>query len=118
MNAGSDQEHYFFQTTMNKPTKPTSQLGSENVSPTCYFNATTFQAYLYTKMPKSYPSNDTTSNSTEPFAPWPYAVKVEQVAASGAGTPDCVGPSGESLGDYSVSEAGQLCDCLYLNTGT
>jgi hypothetical protein len=118
LNEGTDQEHYFFQTSMQKPTKPSSQLGDQNVASTCYFNGTTFHAYLYTKMAKTYPNNSTVTNSTDPFTAWPYAVKIEQVAASGAGSPDCVDPSGKSVGDFSVEDQGQLCDCLYLNTGT
>ena len=117
MNSGADDEHYFFQTSMQKPTKPVGQLTSENVQATCYFNSTTFQAYLYTKIAKTYPNNSTT-NTTEPFMPWPYAVKVEQVTGAGVGTPTCLDPSGNSLGDFSVSDRTQLCDCLYLNTGT
>lgn len=69
-------------------------------------------------MAKTYPNNSTVTNSTDPFTAWPYAVKIEQVAASGAGSPDCVDPSGKSVGDFSVEDQGQLCDCLYLNTGT
>lgn len=102
---------------MQKPTKPVGQLGSENVQATCYFNSTTFQASLYTKMEKTYPNNST-AITTEPFAPWPYAVKVEQVVGAGEGTPTCLDPSGNSLGNFSVSDGSQLCDCLYLNTGT
>ncbi|KAH9207292.1 hypothetical protein DL95DRAFT_527979 [Leptodontidium sp. 2 PMI_412] len=120
MKAGADDEHYFFQTMMDKPTKPVAQLGSENVASTCYFNSTTFQGYLYTKMPKTFITNNTnsTTDTNTPFAAWPYAVKVEQVASAGDGTPTCLGPSGESLGDFSVADGTQLCDCLYLNTGT
>lgn len=119
LNGGTDQEHYFFQFNMQKPVKPAAALTSSNVASTCYFNQTTFQAYLYTKMEKTYPSNSTSStNTTEPFTPWPYAVKVEQVAGAGAGTPTCLDSSGNSLGDFSVSDRSQLCDCLYLNTGT
>jgi hypothetical protein len=78
-----------------------------------------FQAYLYTKMEKTYPSNSTAStNATEAFAPWPFAAKVEQVAGAGAGTPACLDASGNVLGDFSVSDTTQLCDCVYLNTGT
>ncbi|KUJ08878.1 uncharacterized protein LY89DRAFT_328300 [Mollisia scopiformis] len=119
MNSGASDEHYFFQTMMSKPTKPAVQLGSQNVASTCYFNQTTFQAYLYTKMPKSYPPS--TTNTTDPsgaFIEWPYAVKVEQVAGAGPNVPTCVGPSGQVLGDFSVADETQLCDCLYLNTGT
>ncbi|KAH7319171.1 hypothetical protein BKA65DRAFT_96090 [Rhexocercosporidium sp. MPI-PUGE-AT-0058] len=120
MNAGADDEHYFFQTMMDKPTRPVAQLGSENVASTCYFNSTTFQGYLYTKMPKTFFTNDTNSSidTNTPFAAWPYAVKVEQVASAGSGTPTCLGPAGQSLGDFSVADGTQLCDCLYLNTGT
>ncbi|KAL2063580.1 hypothetical protein VTL71DRAFT_5385 [Oculimacula yallundae] len=121
MNAGADDEHYFFQTMMDKPTKPVAQLGSANVASTCYFNSTTFQGYLYTKMPKTYMTNNETSSTdttNAAFAAWPYAVKVEQVASAGSGTPTCLGPSGENLDDSSVPDTTQLCDCLYLNTGT
>jgi hypothetical protein len=119
MNAGQDDEHYFFQLMMSKPTKPTVPLTSSNLASTCYFNQTTFHAYLYTKMPKSYPNNGANTTDTQvAFTPWPYMAKVEQVAASGAGTPTCLDPSGNVMGDFSVSDPTQLCDCLYLNTGT
>ncbi|KAG4435272.1 hypothetical protein IFR05_009232 [Cadophora sp. M221] len=120
MKAGTDDEHYFFQTMMDKPTKPVAQLGSENVASTCYFNSTTFQGYLYTKKSKTFITSDTNSSTdtNSPFAAWPYAVKIEQVASAGEGTPTCLDPSGESLGDFSVTDGTQLCDCLYLNTGT
>lgn len=118
-NPGANDEHYFFQTMTQKLTKPTAQLGSQNVASTCYFNQTTFQGHLYTKMPKSYPSSSTnTTSSSGAFIPWPYAVKVEQVAGAGAETPTCLGPSGQVLGDFSESDGTKLCDCLYLNTGT
>jgi hypothetical protein len=119
MNQGTDQEHYFFQMNIQKPVIPTTALTSSNVVSTCYFNQTTLQAYLYTKMEKSYPSNGTNdTNTTEPFAPWPYAVKVEQVSAAGPRTPTCLDASGNSMGDFSVSDTADLCDCLYLNSGT
>jgi hypothetical protein len=119
MNAGQADEHYFFQMNTQKPTKPASQLGSQNVASTCYFNQTTFQGYLYTQMAKTYPNNSTNdTNTSDPFTPWPYAVKIEEVAAAAAGTPTCLGPSGESLGNFGISDGTQLCDCLYLNYGT
>jgi hypothetical protein len=83
MNAGQADEHYFFQMNTQKPTKPASQLGSQNVASTCYFNQTTFQGYLYTQMAKTYPNNGTNdTNTSDPFTPWPYAVKIEEVAAA------------------------------------
>lgn len=119
MNSGADDEHYFFQTSIQKPTKPVAQLGSQNVASTCYFNSTTFQGYLYTKMPKTFSPNDTDGTQTSmAFEAWPFAVKVEQVAAAGSGTPTCLDTAGNSLGDFSVADGTQLCDCLYMNTGT
>lgn len=116
MKAGQADEHYFFQLSMSKPTKPTQQLGSENVAATCYFNDTTLQGYLYTKMKKSYPKDESVHEGG--FDPWPYAIKIEQVKGAGQGMPECKDPSGKSLGDFSVEDGTQLCDCLYLNTGT
>jgi hypothetical protein len=119
-NQGQSDEYYFFQIMMQKPTKPTSQLGSSNVASTCYFNETTFQGYLYTKMDATYGSSSgaNTSDTSDPFAPWPYAVRVEQIATAGTNTPTCLGPDSQSLGNFSVSDDSQLCDCVYLNTGT
>lgn len=118
MSVGTSQEHYFFQISLQKPTKPAGPLGSADVASTCYFNDTTLQTYLYTRLPKTYPINNTDTNTNGSFASWPYAVKIEQVAASGSGTPTCLDPSGNSVGDFSITGGDQICDCLYLNTGT
>lgn len=71
-------------------------------------------------MAKTYPSNGTATdtNENQPFAAWPNAVRIEQMAASGTGSPTCLDPSGNSLGDFSVQQQGEQCDCLYVNTGT
>jgi len=114
-NSGTAEEHYFFSTPSNKETRPATQLGSQNVAATCEFKDTVLQGFLYTKMSKTYPSNST---STAPFAPWPYAVRFEQAAEAELGIPDCTDPSGQSLGDFSVTSQGQVCQCLYQNTGT
>jgi len=118
MNEGASNEYYFFQTNTQKLTKPAVQLGSQNVASTCYFNQTTFHGYLYTKMAKTYTSSTNGTDSSGAFIPWPYAVKVEQVTGAGSDVPTCVGPTGQVLGDFSVDDRTQLCDCLYLNTGT
>ena len=117
MNPGTDQEHYFFKMAMQKPVKPSTPLTSSNVASTCYFNRTLLQASLYTKMEKTYPNSSTASTDpSNAFTPWPYAVKVEQVSDAGAGIPTCVDSSGNSVGDFSVSDTSQMCDCLYVNT--
>jgi len=70
------------------------------------------QGFLYTKKEKSI------KGEKGAFEPWPSAVKIEQVAAARKGVPDCVDAGGSNLGDFSVEDESQLCDCLYLNTGT
>lgn len=115
--AGTDLEHYSFQISMQKPVIPDAALTPSDVSATCYYNNTILQAYLYTKMPKTYPPNSTINNSSA-FTAWPYAVRVEQLAQSGPDTPTCLDRAGNSLGDYSIEETGQICDCVYINTGT
>lgn len=114
LKPGQADEHYFFQYAMSKPTKPAKQLGDQNVAATCYFKDTTMQAYLYTKQARTYMLD----SDVGAFDAWPYAVKVEQVSGAGAGSPECKDPSGNLLGDFSVEDGTQLCDCLYLNTGT
>jgi len=118
MNATQDTEHYYFQTTMQKPTIPTTPLTSSNTASMCYFNQTSFQGYLYTKKEKTYPNNSTTVNSTEPYGPWPYAVRIEQTSPAGAGIPTCLDPMGQSQGDFSVADTSETCECQYLNMGT
>ena len=116
MKQGQEDEHYFFQLNMSKPTKPTSQLGQQNVAATCYFDNTTLQAYLYTKKQKTYPPNEAGERGS--FKAWPGAVKVEQVTGAKMGNPRCVDMGGQSLGEFGVEDGTQLCDCLWLNTGT
>ncbi|KAH8813253.1 hypothetical protein F5884DRAFT_879452 [Xylogone sp. PMI_703] len=116
--AGTAEEAYFFQISADMPVAAGS-LGGTNEPATCYYNATTFQAYLYTKRPKSYPAAGASSvEGSAAFQPWPYAAKVEQVIGAGPGTPTCVDAAGNPLGDFTVSDGTKLCDCLYLNTGT
>jgi hypothetical protein len=116
LKEGQEDEHFFFQLNMSKPTKPTSQLGDQNVAATCYFDDTTLQAYLYTKREKTYPLNEVGEGGG--FMPWPGAVKIEQVAGAKLGSPRCVDGSGGNLGEFGDEDGTQLCDCLWLNTGT
>ncbi|RDW73136.1 hypothetical protein BP6252_07043 [Coleophoma cylindrospora] len=118
-DAGLATEHYSFQMTTQKAVIPSAALTSANMAATCYFNQTMFNAMLYTKMAKTYSSSSRmASTESKTFAPWPYAARVEQIAQSGPRTPSCLDASGMSLGDFSLSEAGDQCDCLYMNTGT
>ena len=69
-------------------------------------------------MEKSYPSSGIANVTGEAYEDWPYAVKVSQVSNAGSGTPTCLGPQGQSLGDFSVADKSEECECAYLNTGT
>lgn len=119
-SAGNADEHYYFQTTMQKTTKPSSQLGDQNVVATCYFNQTVLEGFLYTKMAKTYPSveNATDISENQVFGAWPFAVDIQQGATSESGSPTCLDPSGNSLGTFSVQQDGESCQCAYLNTRT
>ncbi|KAG9235932.1 hypothetical protein BJ875DRAFT_494615 [Amylocarpus encephaloides] len=116
--ANQADEHYYFSTNIPKLTKPTTQIGENNVAAACNFNNTVLTGLLYTRRQKSYPSANAISTEAGAYKSWPYAVEIEQVATSGSGTPSCVDPSGTSLGSFEVPEQGQQCECEYLNSGT
>lgn len=118
-NPNQADEYYYFSTTLQKPTKPAAQLGSENVASTCYFNQTVFEGYLYTKMNAALGGSISSANGTGvgAYKPWPYAVRVKQTSAAGSDTPTCLGPDGQVLGDFSVADASQECGCTYANAG-
>jgi hypothetical protein len=115
-NASQASEHYYFSTEMQKPTRPSVPLTSQNIAATCYFNQTMFEGFLYTKMARTFGGN--TTDTGQPFEQWPYAARVQQTSGGGAGTPTCLGPQRQSLGSFSVSDSAEQCECLYLNTGT
>ncbi|KAL3423465.1 hypothetical protein PVAG01_05212 [Phlyctema vagabunda] len=116
-DVGLATEHYSFQVSMQKPVRPSVALTSSNAAATCYFYDAVFRGYLYTTMASSLPINATATESGKAYVPWPYAVRVEQVSASGTDTPTCLDSQGNSLGDFSADE-GNECDCLYRNTRT
>lgn len=115
-------EHFsFVLTAMNKPVVPVVALASNNAATTCYFNQTTLEARLYTKMAKTYPaslagSNGNSSTASE-FAPWPYAASIEQTASGGNDVPNCYDAAGKKVGDFKAQMGGE-CSCAYQNYGT
>jgi hypothetical protein len=123
LDSGLSTEHYsFVLTSMNKPVVPSSAITTTNIATTCYFNQTSLEARLYTKMAKTYPpssesSSGTSSNSTTSFVPWPYAAYVDQMDAGGANVPQCYDNSGNAAGDFAAETGGE-CSCLYQNYGT
>lgn len=113
INEGSDNEYYSFDIPLTKSTRPAAPLGTSNVAAACTFSNSILRAELYTKIGRTL--NDTESEGSLPFQPWPYMVKIEQTAAPSAGIPQCVDLSGNYLGDFS-SQDGE-CGCEYVNTG-
>ncbi|KAF2139831.1 uncharacterized protein K452DRAFT_310212 [Aplosporella prunicola CBS 121167] len=115
---GEDSERYTFQFTMDKTVVPSSALTDDGSSSVCYFNSTTFTAYLYTKMAKGYPTSKQPANTTNEA--WPYAFRAEQSIAGGDNVPICYkttdGEIGEQITDTLEAEgASTLCSCLYRN---
>jgi hypothetical protein len=113
VNPGQDSENYRFQVTINKAVH--TNINGQDA--TCYFNATTFTGYLYTKAAKQYPADGQAlpagGNST-----WPFAMRFEEVAAGGQNVPDCYAVDGQSISGIQAADGGSLCDCLYRNWHT
>lgn len=121
MDQGKDTEHYFFQLLLDKQVRPTAALTADDSATVCFYNSTTFQASLYTKEARSYPTT-TQMNSTPPaYELWPFAVKVEEVIGGGDNVPNCYTAVNNRIGSrvnsssLTAQPAGDLCDCLYLN---
>ena len=134
VNAGSDGEQYRLQITQTKTVSVMSGLGSGMAQ--CDFNSTTFQAYLYTKMARTYPNPSQEQQMAKATFPlWPFgvqcppdlrhcyadrtqAVRIEQVIGGGQGVPNCYQTSQGTLGEpitagLNAQDAGSLCSCLY-----
>jgi hypothetical protein len=122
-DSGLSTEYYsFVLTSMNKPVVPSTAITTANIATTCYFNQTSLEARLYTKMAKTYlsPSDSspgTSDNSTASFAPWPYAAYVDQSDSGGPNVPQCYDNSENQVGYFAVETGGE-CSCLYQNYGT
>lgn len=115
MDVGLSTERYTFQIESNKPVIPTTDVSGSNVQSTCYFNATSFEAELYTKKKKLYPLDS--GASSDAFVPWPYAASVKQVAVSGSNVPECFTADGKKVGDFEAASSGEECTCNYQNYG-
>ncbi|PVI03228.1 hypothetical protein DM02DRAFT_612450 [Periconia macrospinosa] len=123
LDAGKDTERYRFQISQTKVVAPRSNITEDNAATSCDFDNTNLQAYLYTKMAKSWPDTDKGDPSGEPsFTTWPFAVRVEQAVGGGENVPSChKQKDGQSQGDkipLKAQDAGALCSCLYKNWHT
>jgi hypothetical protein len=124
LDEGLTTERYRFQLETNKPVSPSGSLTSDNAAVNCFYNSTTLQAYLYTKMASSYPDASKGENSGNPTFPvWPFALRVEQIIGGGQDVPNCWTlnngvPDQQITDGLQAQDAGQLCSCLYKNWRT
>ncbi|KAF9692162.1 hypothetical protein EKO04_009984 [Ascochyta lentis] len=108
-------ERYRFQISRTKTVNMTGTIGHSRGNFECDYGATNLQAYLYTKMQRTYP-DDTISVSNTRNNVWPYAVRIEQAVGGGENVPLCTKSSGEKVTDgIKAQDAGNLCSCLYKN---
>ena len=132
LDAGQPSERYAFNLSMTKQVYPSGSITSDNAATTCFYNSTTFQASLYTKMAKSYSGAGQAGSSIDngggvggsgsgaSFPEWPFAVQVEQVAAGGQDVPNCYktdnGGIGERITEGLAPEGAESeCSCVYQN---
>jgi len=91
---------------------PSASLSGDNIRSTCFFNSTTFQASLYTRLNATF--TDASFNTT-----WPGAVKVEQVASGGSDVPNCYhlsnGYASGSQIPLATESGEEQCSCVYSN---
>lgn len=145
LDEGKSTERYRFQTSMTKTVSPDSGLTKDNAAAECEFEGTSLQAYLYTKMERSYPDTEAGDPTGNPsFSVWPFgtytpllgpwrrraiadcsviAVRVEQAVGGGDNIPSCYKLSNGQPGDrittgLEAQDAGNLCSCLYKNWRT
>jgi hypothetical protein len=127
LDAGKETERYHFQLNLARSVSPSSNITTDNSAVECQFPGTSLQASLYTRMSKSYPNAEKGDPTGDPIStPWPYAVRIEQVAGGGQNVPECyksdkngkVQMQGGPVGDFEPQDRGALCSCLYKNWRT
>lgn len=73
LDEGKDTERYRFQISSTKTVTPSTNLTDDNASTECNFDNTDLQAYLYTKMAKSYPDTEHGDPTGDPSSTvWPF----------------------------------------------
>ncbi|KAL8710783.1 MAG: hypothetical protein Q9225_007231 [Loekoesia sp. 1 TL-2023] len=125
VDAGTDDERYQFNTTLNKITVP-------SIGVNCFFNDTTMEGNLYTKKPQNYTVSGTSTSfaatatapaSSNDFQLWPYAVDVRQTIGGGQTVPECFRIQNNQRGDRITDgivpqSASSICSCEYKNFGS
>ena len=129
VDAGRPSERYTFALPLDKYVVPNAPITGDNTAAACWYNATRFEANLFTRM--SAGANDTASASgSAPPAPtptngwqaWPYAVNVTQRIAGGDNVPNCYQLTNGVLGrpvtqGLAPKSASNICECGWKNFG-
>ncbi|KAL8775999.1 MAG: hypothetical protein Q9213_008414 [Squamulea squamosa] len=120
LDAGTEEERWRFETTLDKITIP-------SIGMNCYFNDTTLEGNLYTKKARDYPTPTpaeapSTAESRDEFRPWPYAIDIRQSVGGGQDTPQCFrmqnGEKGDRITEGIFPKGGnEICSCEYKNFG-
>jgi hypothetical protein len=130
VDKGQASERYHFSTMVNAVIAPIGQLTPDNAKALCYYNSTTFQADLYTKMAKLYPNStsvgavpSTPPGSSTAFQAWPYALSVELSISGGPDVPACYTivnslPGGLITNGFTAESSSSKCSCFYQNADT
>ncbi|KAF1926175.1 uncharacterized protein M421DRAFT_68186 [Didymella exigua CBS 183.55] len=115
LDKDKDTERYRFQISRTKTVNMTGTMGNSRGTFECDYGATNLQAYLYTKMARTYPDDTIVVPKTSNTV-WPYAVRVEQAVGGGNNVPSCTKSTGEHVSSGIVAQdASSLCSCLYKN---
>lgn len=73
LDQGQDTERYRFQLDQTKTVSPSQSITDDNAAVECDFDNTSLQAYLYTKMARSYPDTSKGEPDGSPSFPvWPF----------------------------------------------
>ncbi|KAF1998675.1 hypothetical protein P154DRAFT_577782 [Amniculicola lignicola CBS 123094] len=124
LDAGQTTERYRFQMSQTKKVSPAASITDDDAAVECQYANTNLQAYLYTKMARSFPDTNIGEPSGDPSFPvWPFAVRVEQAVGGGENVPTCYklnnGQPGDRVTDgLQAQDQGSLCSCLYKNWRT
>ncbi|KAL1304309.1 hypothetical protein AAFC00_000712 [Neodothiora populina] len=124
----NNQPRYTFNHTMSQQTSPSSALTDDNSASTCFYNSTILSAVLYLSAAETSgaPAVDFPAPSSQEggvagnFASWPFAVRVQQIAAGGVDVPACYktmnGVVGERItAGFSAEAEEDICRCDYRN---
>ncbi|KAF7561939.1 hypothetical protein G7046_g2201 [Stylonectria norvegica] len=98
-------ERLTFSFAMDKTVVPSEQLTASNRAATCTFDATRFEATLWTRR-----AGEAAVDGSR-FGAWPGDVEVVQSKSGASGSPSCKDSDGKEIGDVEAGKGD--CECRY-----